>query len=900
MRIVCQKCSAAYAIDDKFITPKGVRAQCPRCRHLQLVKKDGSEPTEMAEVSAADGRAAAAASQPPPALEPSPAAAPSAFLFDLEAPPPPGAPRRAEVSAPPPPPPPPSDPFAPRPAQPQTISNIGTELDFGEFDLGGPPPAPGSEPMPVDFSAPPPEPIEEVPTQPVPSQPSNDASVVKCRTCGKPLTDPFDQAIGICDDCRSEVDSSNEPAPPAASVPLARISAPRLTAAPALPVAAAAPPAARRTGSAAIDDGGGGTGGGRSKVIIAAAAVALLVAGGAVLAIKNPFRRKPPPLAARLAPGAEKPIERAVESWRLRYVDDLGDSSSADHLAAGEEHLAKDTGSGYLEAEEEFQKALVLDKSSDRAIAGWVLAMAFGRGSSIEDEMAKVAEELLIAAELRGGAGRVFTAHAHLLLARNGNMNDIKMMAERGKNSPSERDQALALLALGQSMISKNPQYAADSFSQALKLDPKLKRAYLAQSQLLLTLGRYREAVENIEKRLELDPDQWEAADALARTWIEVGDVPKARKVYEQARTADPRNFRARLALAILAYQHENNLVEALAQLDAIVADEGKIEVKDLVEALGHRAAAQRLNGELDAAIASAEMAISHKAQDPHVNLQRFLVAIEQGNELDARAQWPFWKGKLGDPALELALEGTLVLLDGQGNDAMRLFASANEKDPRRIDALLLAGASAAKSKNESRAWEFVLKRGLKADPRYAGPLSVMARFFVRPQDLLRQARGSFAGLAREADDPNVPMAEGLIAWFSNDFAAAEKHFARVVAADPSSGEGLAFRALLAVRRKDSGNALKLAQKAIAAERQLALTHYALGMALMATNQFETAKGSFRTAFELEPRLSAARVKLAEIELKQKKPDEARKILTAVLAVDPLYFDAKKALYALP
>ncbi|MFP2912122.1 zinc-ribbon domain-containing protein, partial [Pyxidicoccus sp. 3LFB2] len=40
MRIVCQKCAAAYAIDDRLITAKGVRAQCPRCRHLQLVRRD--------------------------------------------------------------------------------------------------------------------------------------------------------------------------------------------------------------------------------------------------------------------------------------------------------------------------------------------------------------------------------------------------------------------------------------------------------------------------------------------------------------------------------------------------------------------------------------------------------------------------------------------------------------------------------------------------------------------------------------------------------------------------------------------------------------------------------------------------------------------------------------------
>ena len=40
MRIVCQKCAAAYAIDDRLISPKGVRAQCPRCRHLQIVKRE--------------------------------------------------------------------------------------------------------------------------------------------------------------------------------------------------------------------------------------------------------------------------------------------------------------------------------------------------------------------------------------------------------------------------------------------------------------------------------------------------------------------------------------------------------------------------------------------------------------------------------------------------------------------------------------------------------------------------------------------------------------------------------------------------------------------------------------------------------------------------------------------
>lgn len=178
--------------------------------------------------------------------------------------------------------------------------------------------------------------------------------------------------------------------------------------------------------------------------------------------------------------------------------------------------------------------------------------------------------------------------------------------------------------------------------------------------------------------------------------------------------------------------------------------------------------------------------------------------------------------------------------------------------------------------------------------------MPVMARFFVRSADLLRVARGSFEALSREPEDPNPPLAEGLIAWYANDTAGAERQFAKVTSFDTANGNGLAFRALLALRRKELANATKLAGRAVASDRQLALTHYSLGMALLANNQFEAAKPEFSTAFAQEPAFLSARVKLAEIEARQKKPDEARKILSSVLLADPLCVDAKKALYALP
>ena len=78
MRIVCQKCSAAYAIDDKLVTPKGIRAQCPRCRHLQLVKSDAP---------ATQPQATSPSSSGPPLAPPKAAAAAKDPFFDFAAPP---------------------------------------------------------------------------------------------------------------------------------------------------------------------------------------------------------------------------------------------------------------------------------------------------------------------------------------------------------------------------------------------------------------------------------------------------------------------------------------------------------------------------------------------------------------------------------------------------------------------------------------------------------------------------------------------------------------------------------------------------------------------------------------------------------------------------------------------
>ena len=110
MKVVCQKCGAAYAINEAAIPAKGARAQCPRCKALQAVQRPDAEALASAPPSNAAPSGPAPAPSPPPPPLPSrraPAADDPFANLNLGAPaPPPSAPQ------PPPPAEAPANPFA--------------------------------------------------------------------------------------------------------------------------------------------------------------------------------------------------------------------------------------------------------------------------------------------------------------------------------------------------------------------------------------------------------------------------------------------------------------------------------------------------------------------------------------------------------------------------------------------------------------------------------------------------------------------------------------------------------------------------------------------------------------------------------------------------------------------
>lgn len=993
MRIVCQKCAAAYAIDDRLITAKGVRAQCPRCRHLQLVRRDPTA-APAAGAPAPTPQPAAPATPAPPAQESAPGTAPAAddLFGDFGSPPPAAAPAPRPAPAP----------AAPRPAQAASAPASDLFGDFGAMPSPGPasaPPvdpfgapgtaapaggaAPAGDPL-LDFLGPPPSapsvPVARISTAPgaasapraaaAPAASAPRPATAGCRSCGKPLTDSFDQALGMCDDCRQRQPGAAAAAPkpaPAAPAPSANESMdflpplttleagsastsptpagaqgvarapalgaePRSNSSPRVPISTdiipdmgpeprsgprpAAPSlgaeprsgarnstlSSVRTGSAQIQTAGGGSS--RGKGLLVGGLAVLLLGGGAGGWFL--FSRHQEEVRRNAQPPGPPPVPEAVQAslarWKMKYLDEAT-GSSAEKQAEGEKQLARDERFAYGEAEQSFQEALLLDPQNDAAIAGYVQALALGRGAGMDDATFQEGRALVEAAQSRSGrTAPLLLAHANLMLARSRQPESVEQarkLAEELLALPkaSDAQKAEAHLVLGRAYLSTSRELARTHFDEAQKLAPDLKRVAYYRALAHESAGEYSLALDTLRKRLATNPEDWDSLAATSRIYLEVGEPDEARRLYEARVKADPTALRALLPLAVLRYQSEGNAGAAVRELRALLKNRSRYEKPEVAEALVHLAAAQRSANDTEGAVKSAEEALQLVKELPEAHLQVFLVALGRRDTARARQHFAGFQGRLEDAALEKVLEGRLLLLEKKPAEAVERFQEAVRLDGRRLDAQLLAGVASASAKRRDDAFR-ALNPALQSDPMRLAPRPVTTRFWLRPGETVEGTEGAILALAEGPEDPSPLLYEGLLRFHQGEFEAAERHFRNVLEVDANNAAALAYRSLIALKRGNTSEAKALGARAVEGGRQQPIAHLALGLALAESRQVEPAKRSLRDALQLAPGLLSAQARLAELEAPLRR-DVARDTLVRVVGLDPSYLPAKRMLYQL-
>jgi len=852
--------------------------------------------------------------------------------------------------------------FSPLPEQPP-----GSDPLFDGIDMSAPAPqraapaAPAARPAPaaprqgaaadplLDFLGPEPGPPPgmEPPRRSNPGMPAvrpqaaaaQPQAHVGCRECKKPLTDPFDQAIGTCENCRQKLDrppqaqvetavmstaGSSSPSsreielPPLESIDMSDVAnVPALSPEPRSGVRAAAnapalsleprsgvrssppkpfvPQAQQSSSRPAKKSGGGGALAGFFLVLL------LLGGGGAAAYYFLVMKPQVPDPAVPVAPVGPPPIPAAVQAvlprWELRYLDLSG--SSVERLESGVKHLAKDQRTAYEDAEEDFQQALLLDPRSDAAIAGYVQALALGRGSNLDKATFDEALALIEAAEERAGrTPLLMLAHANLLMSRPAQASAVEQareLAEQTLKTGTELEKAEAHLVLGRAFLQTSMGLANQHFDSALELNPNLARVHYHRALAHESAGAYSLAIAALKGRLEKDPEHWDSLATMARIYLEVGEVDQARKLYESRSKGPGSDVRALLALAVMRYQVEANPVAAVRELRSLIKTRTKVGDRDVAEMFVHLAAAERMAGNTEAGVKAAEEALKAVKDLPAAHLQLFLVALARGDVARAAPHLEAFAGKLQDLPLEKVLAGRLRMAEKKPAEALEFFQEAVRLDNRREDALLLAGISAAAAGRRDEAFKLFFQ-ALQADPMRPAPHPVTTLHFLRPGETLAGMQGSVLALASGSVDVAAPLYEGLLLFHLGDKAGAERLWSDVLELDPNNVGAAAYMSLVAMQRGDVAKARSLSARAVAGGRQQPIAHLANGLALAAAKQVEPAKRALRDALSLAPTMLSAEVKMAELEMSS-SPDSARGRLVKVAGLDPAYLPAKRLLF---
>jgi cellulose synthase operon protein C len=901
MRLACEHCAAAYIIDDGAMTPRGVRAQCPRCRNIQYVpppedakeksnpasralqmakpisesrppvagrEPDVEPPTQVARVALNTRMVTRPPTPPPEALQKEGPEAREELFGELnwndgehaeaEGVP---VPSSAATLAPPRPAPAPP-PRAPTPPRP--------------------PPAAGPEPVPTAAPGPSAKPLRieeffeaaEAPAPAVAARPSP-----TCASCGGPLQGLEDLASGVCTRCREA--AAAQLAPAVAPSPLLRpVTDPphRLTSPPRM----VAPPRRRWGALAAL------------LAVVALGVVAVLWLRGRS-GVPAPLQALP---VRRVDPKAPLPtgLSERLAAWRTA---DMGPSAGAKTtLVEAEREIALDQPAAYASAARRLQRALVDAPQDSDLLGAWLTAEALGRGATDAADYRALLQLAASAADTSGRSPPVLLGLAELLLAGNEPDGEARARALAQEALGSDPLSVQGRLVLARTYVRTSADLALQALQKAELADPSQRRIPLLRAEAHAANGEPREALAALQARLALEPGHAQSLFATGRLLVEVGESDQARRLFERLQ-ADPRTEDGPALLALAGLDTLQGRPRDAVQLLRAALKRERLTPQARLRANVLLADALRAAGDANASATAARAALAMDRVDAGAHLALLLLALDKGDGAAAEGHLPFLVTKLGDAGLEGMLQGWVLMAQKQPAQAAQAFAHAVETDARRTDGLLWAAAAQAAASNRADALA-MLAAAEEADPTRAGPFAPLSEVSVRPEESLRGVEAPLSRLAKGPQDPQPLIGQAVLRFHRRDFVAADTALQRALKLDVAQPQALAWRALVLLERGEVKGAQAAAQLAQQNGRSLPIVQYASGAAALAAGDFDGGRRFLREAVQLAPSLLVAQVKLAEAEAHAGAVSAARERLRKVVQIDPSYASAKRALYLLP
>lgn len=327
-----------------------------------------------------------------------------------------------------------------------------------------------------------------------------------------------------------------------------------------------------------------------------------------------------------------------------------------------------------------------------------------------------------------------------------------KVVEGEQKDSRGLVNLGLVLTAAGDLGAAKNAFAEASAVSET-KFDPAL-----AEAQALLQTGRTTEGITRLEEVLRERPEDTQALGMLGIAKAQIGDLARARELFEQSLKLAPNDALVRMNLAnVLTRQGETQ--RALAELEQVLA-----ETPAMAQALGMATALDVQAGKPDRArtrIAAAEKA---KPDDADVLLVKARFAQTQGQRDESRQILRQVLKDAGDRSDVLRELGQLELSRGEAGEATQLLERLVGRPDRQVSDYLLL-AQAAESRGRLTQAREAIGEALALAPDYPAARHAEIRLDLRERKAsdARRKLDALKAMAPAGPIPDLLATEGQL-----------------------------------------------------------------------------------------------------------------------------------------
>lgn len=477
------------------------------------------------------------------------------------------------------------------------------------------------------------------------------------------------------------------------------------------------------------------------------------------------------------------------------------------------------------------------------------------------------------------------------------------------KDSPANAD-ALDVLAQAEWQLGKREE-AEKLLSQAFAQSPRDLRVSVGLAQIKMAKKDVAGAETILKKLVDANPKMADAAVILGRFYVATGNARDAEPQFERALNLAPQNGMALVSLAAIRWQAgKTDDAEQLYKRAAALPDPQFQPV--------HAIFLFR-TGKRDLAIAELEKIYKRNPSDRAAR-KRLVMAYETANRAsDAEKVIAAALKKNPKDVDALLDESATYLRNGNATAAQTALMTALHFQPDSAQAhYLLANVDQALGKPEMRRQELV--ETLRLNPNLLPARLQLAELLISNKgakdahDLLNETPPA------QKDDPAVLVHLNWAAIALGDRVDARKGIDRLLTADRQP-EALVQDATLKIieqnyaaarqsleealqKSPDNMDALTLMVQSYQVQKQMpaavhwlreyatnkprsAPVQFELGRVLASTGDTAGARMAFATAKTADPKLSAADLILAQLDLRDGKLDEARKTVSAVISQKP-------------